>query len=186
VWAPFNWNVLKKTDVWAGTLGMLVLGVGVSLLVDEDAAGNWGDDANVFGRDMDPELGYPLAALSFGGLFEHVAIAEETIFRGLLQSEFARRSGETRGWVIGSLVFGAAHALNVLALDAEDRREYLLYGLPFITSVGSYMGLSYRWNDYSLAPPVAIHFWYDFLLSATFFAMDPQRSPISAKVAIPF
>jgi hypothetical protein len=31
-----------------------------------------------------------------------------------------------------------------------------------------------------------VHFWYDLLLSATFFAVDPQSSPLSAKVTVPF
>ena len=124
--------------------------------------------------------------MSFGGLFEHVAIAEEALFRGLAQSSFARSGGETRGWVIASLLFGAAHSFNAFTLEGSERTDYLKYAVPYITVVGSYLGLSYRWNDYSLAPPVAIHFWYDFLLTATFFAMDPQRSPISARVTIPF
>jgi len=185
-WAPFNLEVLKQPDVWAGTLGMLALGVGVSLLVDEEAADNYGDDANLFGRDFSPAAGYPLAGLTFGGLFEHVAIAEESLFRGLAQSSFARSGGETRGWVVASLLFGAAHSFNAFTLEGSERTDYLKYGVPYITVVGSYLGLSYRWHDYSLAPPVAIHFWYDFLLTATFFAMDPQNSPISAHSAIPF
>ncbi len=184
--APFNWEVVKRTDVWAGTLGMLALGIGVSVLVDEDLVNNFGDDANLFGESFSPETGYPLAGATFAGLFTHVAIAEETMFRGMLQSNLARRSGETKGWLYGSLIFGGAHAFNALALEGDERRDYLLYGLPFITTVGSFLGLSYRWNDYSLAPPVAIHFWYDFLLSATFFAMDPENSTLAAKVAIPF
>jgi hypothetical protein len=47
--------------------------------------------------------------------------------------------------------------------------------VPFITVLGGYLGMSYRWHDYALAAPVAIQFG-DFLLSATFFAMD-RRLP---------
>lgn len=186
VWAPVNPNVMKRTDVWAGILGMTALGLGVSLLVDEDVGDGWGDDANLFGTQFAPVVGYPLAGAAFGGLFLHVAIAEEALFRGALQSGLARRWGETRGWLGGSLAFGATHSLNALALPEDQRRDYLLIGVPFITVVGSYLGLSYRWNDYSLAPPVAIHFWYDFLLSAAFFAMDPQGSPLSAMITVPW
>jgi len=184
--APFNWEVVKRTDVWAGTLGMLALGIGVSALVDEELASNFGDDANLFGEMFSPQTGYPIAGAAYAGLFTHVAIAEEALFRGMLQSSMARRSGETRGWIYSALLFGGAHSFNAIGLEGNERRDYLLYGVPFITTVGSYLGLSYRWNDYSLAPPVAIHFWYDFLLSASFFAMDPENSTLAAKVAIPF
>ncbi len=185
-WAPFNPNVMRETDVWAGILGMWALGVGVSLAVDEDYATNFGARPNLFGKEFDPVTGHALGAATFGGLFTHVAIAEETLFRGVVQSGFARNNGETAGWVWGSVLFGGVHALNIFTLPDEDRTEYLTIGVPFITVIGSYMGLSYRWHDYSLAPPVAIHFWYDFLLSATFFVMDPETNPLAARVAIPF
>jgi hypothetical protein len=57
---------------------------------------------------------------------------------------------------------------------------------PRIPAAGGYLGLVYRWHDYSLAPPVALHFWYDFLLSAIGFALDPQDSILSARVSVPF
>jgi hypothetical protein len=37
-----------------------------------------------------------------------------------------------------------------------------------------------------LAPSVAEHFWYDFLGSAVFFILDPQHSPLSAGLTVPF
>jgi membrane protease YdiL (CAAX protease family) len=185
--APYNIEVMKRPEVWAGLLGMLSLGIGVSLLVDENAsADRLGDDADIFGHNMAPATGYPAAYAAGTGLFYHVAIAEEVLFRGIIQSSLARRGGETRGWINASLLFGAVHAFNALALPADERKEYLFIGVPFITAIGSYIGWSYRHADYSLAPPVAIHFWYDFLLSATFFAMDPQNSPISARISVPF
>lgn len=186
--APFNIQVLKRTDVWLGTAVFLAAGIAVSVLVDEPgiSGDRLGDDPNVFGETMDPALGYPLAVATGIGLFEHVAIAEEVAFRGALQSGIARQSGEQSGLIWASVIFGLAHAPNALALPAEDRARYLLVGLPFLTAAGGLLGWVYRRADYSLAPPVAIHFWYDLLLSATFFAMDPQDSPISARISIPF
>ena len=185
--APYNLEVMKRPEVWAGLLGMLSLGIGVSLLVDESAGSDkLGDDADLFGHNMSPATGYPTAYAAGTGLFYHVAIAEEVLWRGIIQSSLARRGGETQGWINASLLFGAVHAFNALALPADERKEYLFIGVPFITAIGSYIGWTYRRSDYSLAPPVAIHFWYDFLLSATFFAMDPQNSPISARISVPF
>lgn len=185
--APFNIQVLKRPEVWLGIVGTLAAGIGVSLLVDESAnTDNVGNDPNLFGRTLDRRLGYPLAGATFGALFSHVAVAEELIFRGSVQSGLARSRGETTGWVLASLLFGGFHAFNVFALPEEDQTAYLAVGLPFITAIGGYLGWIYRHNDYSLGPPIAVHFWYDFLLSATFFALNPESSPLSANIRLRF
>lgn len=184
--APWNPRVLRRPSVWAGIVGLVAAGVGASLLVDESLGDGWGDDANLFGRDFPPATGYPLAGAVGVGTFTHVAIAEEMFFRGVFQSMLARQHGETGGWIRSSIWFGAAHAPNALLLPEDQRAAYLFVGVPYITVIGSYLGLVYRWNDYSLAPPVAVHFWYDFLISAAFFLMDPQDSPLSARVGVSF
>ena len=185
--APFHPKVLSELDVWFGVLASVPAGVGVSLLIDGNLElENAGEDPNLFGRTFDSSVGYPLAGAVGVGLFSHVAIGEESVFRGLIQSQMARETSEFSGWLAASLVFGAAHAPNVLVVPTGQRTRYLLAGVPFLTVVGGYFGLSYRWHDYSLAAPVALHFWYDVLLSAVFFTLDPQNSPISAKIAVPF
>ena len=184
--APFNLEVLKRTEVWLGALAFLAAGVGVSALVDESLdTSRVGDDANIFGESIQHAVGQPVAGATGVGLFTHVALAEEMLFRGVLQSAIARKSGETEGWVWASVVFGLTHSLNVLALPDDERTEYLLVGVPFITAGGFLLGWVYKHNEYSLAPPVAIHFWYDLLLSATFFALDPTDSIISARITLP-
>jgi membrane protease YdiL (CAAX protease family) len=185
--APFHPKVLSQLDVWLGILATVPAGIGASLLIDGNfEAGDAGGDPNLFGRTFDSSVGYPLAGAVGMGLFSHVAIGEESVFRGLIQSQMARETSEVSGWIAASLAFGAAHAPNVLVVPSDERARYLIAGVPFLTIVGGYFGLSYRWHDYSLAAPVALHFWYDVLLSAVFFTLDPQNSPISARVAIPF
>lgn len=186
--APFNIQVLKKPSVWAGTLGLLALGIGASWLLDRDQlrTDNIGGDPNVFGRTLDGRIGYPIGVGVGVGLFSHVAIAEEYIFRGALQSGLARKYGHTQGWLWASLAFGLTHSLNIFALRPQDRGDYLRYAVPFITGVGSYLGYAYVREGYSLSVPVAIHFWYDLLLSTTFFVIDPQNAPISASLSWAF
>ncbi len=185
--APFNFEVMRRPEVWAGTLLAAVVGLGVSVLAsggyDRSLAGG---DPNVFGYTVRPAVGYPVAIAAGAGLFSQVAIAEEALFRGSLQSGLARRYGETRGWAQASLMFGGVHTFNIFFMPSDQRKNYLLYALPWITTVGGYLGWIYKRNDYSLAPPVAAHFWYNLLLSVGYFALDPQNSPISAKIAVPF
>jgi membrane protease YdiL (CAAX protease family) len=187
--APLNLQVMKRPAVWAGLTLMLAAGIGVSLAVadeedfDPDRAG---DDPDLFGERVDAGYGYPLGFAAGAGLFSHVAIAEEALFRGFFQSSLARARGETLGWVGASLLFGAFHIPNAFLLPEEDRAEYLLYGLPVVTAAGFYLGWLYREGDYSLAPPTAVHFWYDFLLTSTFFVLDPESSVFSARLSFPF
>ncbi len=184
--SPFNWNVMKQPKVWAGILAGAAIGIGVSLALDGVPDASPGDDANLYGRSVSPALGYVGAAASFGALFSHVAPAEELLFRGVVQSELARTQGENVGWLGGSLIFGAIHAPNALALPKEQQRDYLVYALPVITAVGSYLGYLYKSSEYSLAAPTAMHFWYNSILSATAFALDPQNSPLSASIGTRF
>ena len=179
--APFNLEVMKDPKVFGGILGALAIGVAVSFALDDVySVDNIGDDANIFGESFDPETGYPLGAGIFGGLFTHVAMAEEAFFRGFLQSSLARSYGENGGLIGGSLIFGLAHAPNALALEGDERRDYLIYAVPVITGLGTYLSWVYKDARYSLAPTTAIHFWYDFLLSAAVFAAAPGDSPLSA------
>jgi membrane protease YdiL (CAAX protease family) len=187
VLAPFNVQVMKRTKVWAGLALALAVGIGASLALEDDLPKvDLGSDVNLFGRQVSPGLGYPAGSLAFTGLFSHVAPAEELLFRGVVQSEIARRHGETLGWMEGTLIFGAIHAPNAWSLPEEERRNYLIYGLPVITAIGGYLGYLYKDSGYSLAPPAAVHFWYDFLLSATFFIIEPQSSPLSANLSLTF
>jgi membrane protease YdiL (CAAX protease family) len=186
--APFNVQVLKRPEVWAGTLGLLALGIGASWLLEghlietDDAFGT----PRLFGRNFDRATGYPLGVGVGVGLFGHVAIAEEVIFRGAMQSGLSRKYGPFQGWLWSSLAFGLAHSLNIFTLPESQRNRYLLYAVPFITGLGSYMGYAYHATDYSLSAPIAIHFWYDLLLSTTFFVIDPKNSPISASISLKF
>jgi membrane protease YdiL (CAAX protease family) len=184
---PFSFEVLSRPSVWVGILGTLAAGVAVSRLIDGPiSTQNFGHRPVLFGHTVNSVVGYPLAGAIGVGVFEHVAIAEETAFRGVFQSGWARSQGEDRGWVYGSLAFGLVHASNVLFMDSSQRLKYLAVGVPFITVLGSYLGLTYRYSDYSLAPPVAVHFWYDFLLEAIGFVTDPRNSPLALSWGMPF
>jgi len=185
--APFSAEVMSRPAVWGGIIGALAAGLLVSRIVGGPIdTQNFGKRPVLFGREMNSAVGYPLAAAIGAGVFEHVAIAEETAFRGLLQSGWTRRSGEERGWIYGSLAFGLVHASNIFFLPSDQRLTYLAVGVPFITLLGSYLGLAYRWSDFSLAPPVAIHFWYDFLIEAAGFVANPKDSPLAVTWAVPF
>lgn len=186
--APFSGEVMGRPAVYAGIAGTVALSLLYGRLVDGPiATDSFRQRPRLFGRDVNSSWGYP-AGLAIGvGVFEHVALAEETAFRGVLQSGLARRYGETEGLVFSSLIFGLVHSTNIFFIDnSTDRIHYLLYDVPFITLLGGYLGYIYRDSGYSLAPSVAVHFWYDFLISAVGFVLDPKNSPLAFTTAAAF
>lgn len=185
--APFSTEVLSRPGVFLGIAGTLAAGLLVSRITDGPlTTEGFGKRPVLFGHTVNSSWGYPAAFGIGAGLFEQVALAEESAFRGVLQSGWSRRYGETRGWLYGSLAFGLIHSTNVFFMDPGQRLSYLLVGVPFITVLGSYLGYEYRASGYSLAPSVAIHFWYDFLIEAVSFVLDPKNSPISLSYGAAF
>ena len=185
--APFDARVLSRPAVWAGIAGAVAASVALSRLVDGPLdTRNFGTRPVLFGSSLQAAVGYPLATAIGIGLFEHVAVAEESAFRGVLQSGWSRKSGETAGWAWASLSFGLLHVGNLPFVDRKDRLKYLYSAVPFITLLGGYLGLTYRWSGYGLSAPVAVHFWYDFLIEAVDFLADPKNSPLSMRLGFSF
>lgn len=184
--APFNLDVLREPTIWAGLLIDAGVAIGLGIIINHVGNIHAGDPANIFGAVLDPPVGYPLAGAALTGLYEHVAIGEETFYRGFLQSSFSRSIGETAGWLLSDAMFGATHILNISSLPSKDRETYLAVSVPYITLSGLYLGWLYRHHGYRLVYPVAEHFWYDFALSAVDFALDPRHSQLAAHITVPF
>jgi membrane protease YdiL (CAAX protease family) len=110
-----------------------------------------------------------------------VGVGEEALFRGLIQTELEERLGTWGGLAAASAIFGAVHVVNFL-----DDPKSAAYALPVISVLGSSIGLAYIRTGHKLETSVAMHFWYDFLLSAAAFAADPQHQPFVVQFASPF
>jgi membrane protease YdiL (CAAX protease family) len=152
--APFRWSVLKKPEVWGGLLGSLAAASAVSYFLFEP-------DSHIACSTKNSTI-LPFAAFSIG-------LGEEAFFRGYLQSFLAERMSPAAAITTSSLVFGAAHIGNILTVEndqvvlVENWREYLTYGIPFISTLGGYMGWLTHKNR-SLQQSVALHAWYDFAI----------------------
>ena len=183
--APFSLDVLRQTDVWAGILGTFAIGLAYTQLFEGGLSTRHAFERPIlFGRTVNTLPGTLAAGAIGAGLFSHVAVAEEVAFRGMLQSGLVRRwNDEDRGWLMGSLIFGLFHASNALFLPNDQRVDYIVKGVPFITIIGAYLGWTYRNHGYGLSAPIAVHFWYDFLIEAAGFVLDPKNSPLSMAIA---
>ncbi len=144
--APFQWSVIKKPEVWGGFLGALALATGVTYLSHSVSM-------NINTKYVEPLRAFP------------VAVGEESLFRGFLQTAFSEKMAPWQAITLSSLCFGAAHIPNATDLKKDERTRYYTFSIPFITTIGAYMGwLTYK--NHSLKESVALHAWYDFTLMA--------------------
>ncbi len=165
-YAPFNYKVLKKPEVWGGILGALGGGMLLSYLVyfekEKDCS------ARIRGsQEVDV-----LSAFAVG-------LREEAFFRGYLQSSLSERLTPWGGIIASSLLFGAAHIPNAQFLSERNRKKYYLFSIPFITVFGGYFGwLTHK--NHSLKESTAVHSWYDF----TLFLLDAVVSSSTTSAAL--
>lgn len=171
--APFRWSVLKKPEVWGGLLGSLAAASAVSYFFFEP-------DSHIACSTKTSTI-LPFAAFSIG-------LGEEAFFRGYLQSFFAERMSPGAAIATSSLIFGAAHIGNIYTVEnnelvlVKNWREYLTYGIPFISSLGGYMGWLTHKNR-SLQQSVALHAWYDFTLFLSQAVVTPTAMAGSPRFA---
>lgn len=175
--APFRPSVLKRPWVWAGVPIALLAGIGVSALASSsDFSGNPSifdvPRVNFLGHSFSRGAGFALGEVYYGGLFGPVGIGEETLFRGLIQTELEERFGTAGGIALASAIFGTVHLVNF----GSDPKQ-ALYAVPTIAVLGSSLGMAYVATGHKLETSVAMHFWYDFLLSTVAFAADPTHQP---------
>lgn len=186
--APVRGSVLKSPWVWGGVPVMVGLAVGLQALANGGLGGSGrsvfhGDPINVLGRRFSPAAGFALGEAYLGGLFLPVGLGEEALFRGVLQPSLTELWGPWGGWAAASVAFGGIHVFNYVGEGGG--LDQAAVAVPFITAVGSYMGLASMKSAYTLSRSVAIHAWYDFLLSTIDFLVDPQHQPFVARVALP-
>lgn len=167
-YAPFQWSVIKKPEVWGGIVATLGLAVGAIYMARN------AEPASVERFDM-PYLSLPMS------------IGEEAFFRGFLQSALAEPCTPWGGIALSSLAFGAAHIRNAFDLPREDRAGYFAFGIPLITGLGVYYGwMTYK--NHSLKESVAAHTWYNFIVMMTT-AWIAHRATIGKTgfaIAVPF
>ena len=78
-------------------------------------------------------------------------VAEELLFRGVVQQMLTERVGVFAGLLAGGVLFGLAHPLSAL---------YVF----FTTLMGFYLGWVWIASDYNLLAPMLVHGLYDFVL----------------------
>jgi membrane protease YdiL (CAAX protease family) len=172
-YAPFNYKILKKPEVWGGLLASLGLAITVSYFAYPQES-----KAHAHMK-ISPKSEMPFFALPVG-------IGEESLFRGYVQSQLMEKLNPTGAIILSSLSFGAAHIGNAFLMEREDRWRYYSFSLPLITAMGSYLGwLAHK--NHSLQESVALHTLYDLVIfTAGAFATQATIGHSEFAIAIPF
>jgi len=142
--APFRWEFLSRPTAF------IPIAIPLYLLftpVDDEQLVYAPDES--ISRD---EIGQ----LSFVQM-EGVAVGEEAFFRGVLNNGLSSAFGETPGLLGSATLFGLAHA------GIGGQADPLTAGL-----FGLYLGWLQQRNDYEIGEGVAVHFWWNFLITLNF------------------
>jgi membrane protease YdiL (CAAX protease family) len=187
--APFRPSVLARPWVWAGVPLTLGTALGLTYLLDRDSFSGRRSifdirSINILGHNFDSRAGAFAAGEAYWAvLFDPVGVGEESLFRGYLQTELEEKLGTYGGLASASAVFGAFHLFNFIGPGQDIKQA--AFAVPVIATLGASFGLAYIQTGHRLETSVAMHFWYDFLLSTVGFAIDPENQPFVVQFSMP-
>ncbi len=136
------------------------------------------EESYVFDKSRNRFTGFVLGETQSLLISLNAGIAEEALFRGVLQSEFTNLFGKLPGLLMASSLFGLAHYDETLG-DANRA------GIVFRGLIGLYLGWIYQRNQYDLRQSVAIHFWWNFFIFSSSFIASPQKPPLKLTISLP-
>jgi membrane protease YdiL (CAAX protease family) len=173
--APFDPDQFLRLPVF----GAALLGVAGAALAHDHDGGRLPDvtRAQMLGDTYDRDDATALYMGSALLVSLGAGAAEEGLFRGVVQTLLQDRWGNAGGLWAASGIFGAAH-LGGDGLNVD--------GALFATAAGAYLGWLYNHDDNRLAGPIAAHFWYDFMIFAASWALDPDDTPFGFQVEYEF
>jgi hypothetical protein len=139
--APYRWEYLRRPTTFIPIAAALYFA-----LTPPD------DDRYVY----QPDRTVTRDTLRKGALVqsEMVGVGEEAFFRGFLNNGLSDSLGPGWGLVTSSAIFGLAH-------EGVGNQATIAQAMLF----GLYLGWLQQRNDYDIGEGVAIHFWWNFLVS---------------------
>ena len=182
--APFDSSIIAKPNFYLPFIFHfgVVQFLSNSIFSDERASlteNEW-DDVRVYGKYLNPSIGYPLGGTGLWLSFTAVSIGEEAFFRGYLQSAWEELMGEELGWFAASALFGALHYPNGTTTKGR------IFASLTAFAGGLVMGYFYRIDAYSLKRPIAYHTWWNFSLGTINLLRNPKDSIISGNIVFRF
>lgn len=159
---PFQIKYLKEPEVFLP----IALAAGASLIgKSQDKTLFDAKSINIFGKDFQAPEGSTIKIFTDYVYFTLVAISEEMLFRGMLQTSISESVNPNFGLVVSSILFGLAHLPN----------HSWFYSLRAMVA-GFYFGWQYQKYNNDLGRVIALHFQIDFLPVLISFFKSPSQS----------
>lgn len=154
--SPFRWEFLSRPT----TFVPLLLPLYFALSEPDDDRFLYEPDDTITRDEM---------AAGFFVQHNMVATGEESFFRGVLNNGLSDRFGNFYGLLGSSLLFGLAHQGNPGQATPAGAAV-----------AGLYLGWLQQSNDFQIGQGVAIHFWWNFLISVGMLAQrDTEEQQVN-------
>jgi membrane protease YdiL (CAAX protease family) len=93
-------------------------------------------------------------------------LVEEIVFRGLIQTRLETALGNTKSWILSSILFSLYHIIAWFIISGKVVTAYTITQLVGVSLVGMFMGIS-RAKTKSLLPPFLLHAVNNFIAFLT-------------------
>ena len=108
-------------------------------------------------------------------------IGEEYLCRNFMMPILDYRFGQKKGLIFSSLIFGSLHFSNLLFAEDPDYGAALLQVCE-ATILGYFLGRDVQKRNYDIGPAIAAHMWYDMVLMAGSFLINPEDNFLGVNV----
>lgn len=149
--SPFQFQYFNDPDFLLPILGASVL---ASSLLSKSNNPNLFESKSItwFGKERKPFKFAIANSLYRWWIITLIAVSEEVIFRGMIQTELSELVNPEFGLAASSILFGLMHY--------KFGKDWI-YTLR-ATAAGFYLGWQYQKYDYDLRRVIAFHFYIDF------------------------
>jgi hypothetical protein len=141
------------------------------------------DKFRVINRYVDKNRAIPYYSLASMGMSWEAGVGEEYLFRNFILPVYDYRFGQKKGLLMSSALFGGMHAFNYLFVDKPNPRD-IISQVAFTSIMGWALGKSVQNNNYHIGPAIAAHTWYDFVLMAGSFIINPKDNVFGIDVKL--
>jgi len=93
-------------------------------------------------------------------------LVEEIVFRGLIQTRLETALGNTKSWILSSILFSLYHIIAWFIISGKVVSAYTITQLVGVSLAGMFMGIS-RAKTKSLLPPFLLHAVNNFIAFLT-------------------
>lgn len=160
--SPFQLKYLKEPEVFLP----IAIAAGFSLFSESKERSLFdAKTINLFGRDFPAVEGSMLKIVSDFLIMSMVALSEEMLFRGMIQTSLSESVNKNFGLVVSSILFGLAH------LPGTN----IIYSLRAMAA-GFYLGWQYQKYNNDLGRTIALHFQIDFVPTIISLFKSPSQS----------